>query len=149
MTVDSEDYLSEQHSRILDEIIVHEKEIISKLSDLNTKIISNKKLINNNTYQQSNKIHELDLLKVKIKDDFSQIKYLLHLLNITLNEIRKLNNKISHMTISMNVSNIKLLEQRNMYDTLLAILNNTKINAEPLINYGNVKNNLEQNGCDV
>ena len=49
----------------------------------------------------------------------------------------------------MNISNIKLSEQRNIYDTLLTILDNTKINAEPLIIYENVKNNLERRGFDV
>ena len=149
MATNSENYLSERHSRIFDEITTHEEEIISKLSDLNTKIISNKKNVNINTYQQTAKIYELDLIKVKIIDDFSRVKYLLYLLNSTLNEIEKLSNNISRMTISMNISNIKLSEQRNIYDTLLTILDNTKINAEPLIIYENVKNNLERRGFDV
>ena len=112
-------------------------------------VLKETKNVNINTYQQTAKIYELDLIKVKIIDDFSRVKYLLYLLNSTLNEIEKLSNNISRMTISMNISNIKLSEQRNIYDTLLTILDNTKINAEPLIIYENVKNNLERRGFDV
>ena len=103
---------------------------------------------NNNIYQLNNYNYNLVKTNYQIYDDFKKIEYKYYLLKHTEKNIKILESEYDNVQRSLELSELKLNEQKKIYDFLLSQVKISTLLLQNLnkVNIENIKNQLYKLG---